>query len=880
MRSQLKLQGLLATALLVGGLSGSCSSSSNFAIAPEDPLTASTTAGQVSLLQATDTVTLDTPLGNVLARQIRVEVQAPNFPVAQFEIGGATFTPVRRSPAGVTRYAVDSFQDGGISLAGTTTFTLPGIDHTCVIIRNRLGNGVLSESTACGAPPPPTPPPPSLDDLIPGPSPVCPDFIAQLPPFSNQISIDNVTEFETPGIFEFTITLVRGTDPNTGLPFAGDVTVDVSTRDDIAQDQMSATAPIDYLPIPTNPNDPLPFVRFEDDGQAVQERQVIVNALADNVVELEERFLVDLSNACNFGFGTNPNNDNNLPTITIPTGVGTIRDGEVGGAGDFEILLTTPQTFTELQDLTTLRPRVVGAIPPFTFQLTPDSLQTLGIIFDGTLFFDTGIGTISGTPNLDPTFLGTPANANRDLILPVGLTVTDAAGQQATEFFQLVILTNDPELTYPSPVTLTQFEIGQSDAPEVMGGDEPFVYTAELADGSPLSSIGLTIEPNSGVISGAPTASGQIIANVTVTDFDQDTDTNTISIEIEAADDLGVVTADPSPVVFAAGTETGDIQTVTLTPSVAPEGGSLVLDIDDGGLGALGELVSPTGNILNPPQVTFPQGSSTPQTIVLGRLIDEAGSGSGFITITQNSDDSNSFNYPDGSINLAVPVTFEAGEVVASANVTVAPTEVTFAAGTAPGAVQIVTLTPTAAPIGNPLILNVTASGSLTGVASIVQGATVTFPVGSSNPQSVVLQRDAAITDSGAGFISIVQDMNSMPVNFPVGGINIPVSVTVEAEQVAPLTVGAVGDQSFTTNTNIETPPILPLVMGGQPPFTFTLITPGVEDLFAGDFNFNPANGIISGTVDTAGTRNVTIQIQDSAGAIVFANYQLEVIDP
>lgn len=530
MRSQLKLQAVLASTLLAGGLGVACSNSSNFAIDPDQTQPVSAVSAITSPLSdlatgMADSVMLTTPLADVRARQIVIVVQETDFPVESFDVNGATFSKQDSLfSLGQTRYRTTTFSAGQVSLDGVATFDIPGIGNTCVLVRRRFQ--ILADpipSTACDTPTPtPTPAPTATPN--PGTRPVCED--ADLPPFTNQLSISNVTQFENQSPFEFMVQLNRGPDHDTDTVNNAVVVVDFATRDDLAQGQDSARADQDYEPRPANPDDPLPFLVFEQpNGEQIQTQYIKVELVPElePVIEGDERFLVDLLNECN-------------ADIITPTGVGTILNDTLN------VLINSSQSREELVPTFTSRPVVVGGTPPFTFTVSPDSQVSLDLLNRVDLSLDPTLGNFIGTPNVSPSIpnAGDPPEVanlfqpNVNVPLDITLNVEDGAGLEQDFRFLINVITNNPILNYNEDTfPFTEAQVSTTGEPTVTDGNPPFRFSIVGGTLPP----GLILNQDTGEISGAPvlgtSAASPFIITVRVEDFDEDFDDDTISIVVE-----------------------------------------------------------------------------------------------------------------------------------------------------------------------------------------------------------------------------------------------------------------------------------------------------------------------------------------------------------
>jgi titin len=181
-------------------------------------------------------------------------------------------------------------------------------------------------------------------------------------------------------------------------------------------------------------------------------------------------------------------------------------------------------------------PAVSGGTGPYVWSVTDGSLPA-GLILDTTT------GAVIGTPT-------TPGNAEFEL------TVTDSDGRTASQAESFVIA-GQPGIDWPG---LNGGEVGVAydTAPTVSGGTGP--YSWSVTDGS--LPAGLTLDPVTGAISGAPTAVETATFTLSVTDALHVTSTLRESVTIVSA-----------PTASGGGTVTGNVG-VVLGDQLSASGGT------------------------------------------------------------------------------------------------------------------------------------------------------------------------------------------------------------------------------------------------------------------------------------------------------------------
>lgn len=195
------------------------------------------------------------------------------------------------------------------------------------------------------------------------------------------------------------------------------------------------------------------------------------------------------------GTPTQPGTYSVAVTVTDAAGATAVSNHNVTiGVAPLDMTATLPQIAIIGEPYTSNPPTVSGGIPPYSFTAVglPDGLS-----------IDPSTGVVSGTPT-------TPGDSTVTIIL----TVNDGTGQSTA--VSQVISVEAPPMTISMP-DLPATQNGQpfsAVAPTVSGGIPGYTFSAT---GLP---AGVTIDPATGALSGAPTESGDFNVVITATDSD------------------------------------------------------------------------------------------------------------------------------------------------------------------------------------------------------------------------------------------------------------------------------------------------------------------------------------------------------------------------
>ena len=278
------------------------------------------------------------------------------------------------------------------------------------------------------------------------------------------------------------------------------------------------------------------------------------------------------------------------------------------------------------------RPVVTGGTAPYSWQLS-------GALPAG-LTFDTGTGSISGTPT-------SAGNAT------VTVTVTDGRGQSAARTV-LVGIAALPVVGLTAPVG--EVGVAYEASPTLAGGTAPFAFSAlGLPDG-------LSLDPDTGEITGTPTTAGPSSITVVVVDaFGQSASAvGTLTVNAPPSLSLALPAADQGIAWSTLLAVTGGTAPFSWTATGLPAGLSL-----DGGSGLISGTPAAGGTV--PVTVTVTDGLGVGATQVVSIVVR----GSVSLGLTTSVSEVG----PGGSVNLtatALPAALP-GDVVFTDTITSGP---------------------------------------------------------------------------------------------------------------------------------------------------------------------------------------------------------------
>lgn len=574
--------------------------------------------------------------------------------------------------------------------------------------------------------------------------------------------------------------------------------------------------------------------------------------------------------------------DGSLPAgISLDPATGTLS-GEPTTAGDYTFTLrvtdangaTAEQELTVVVsdepviDTTSLPQATVSGTYSATLTATGGALPLSWSITDGELpdgiGFDEETGQIAGKPTEAGSFTLT-------------FQVTDNNG--ASDSVQITFVVADPPAITTS--TLADLTVGTSTPRtlQAQGGTAPLTWS--LTSGT--LPAGLTLDPGTGTISGAATASGRVDLTFTVTDANQVSATRALTLAVNAAPTIGT-TSLPNTTV---GLDYS--QTVTSAGGSAPLAWSV-------GTGSL-----PPGITLNP---------------ATGQLSGEA-TGDGVYSFTIVVTDANG-----STVSQALTITVSAAPTIttsslAAATVTAAYSQTVVAAG---GETPLTwSITDGALPDGLSLS---TTTGAITGTPTASGSFAFTVRVADNNGarddaelQIVV----AAVPDITTGSLpgatltapyakTLAVSGGTAPLTWSIANGSLPAGLaidpdtgeisgtpTVSGSETFDVVVtdanGVVVTREFTlvvandlTITTTELPDgtvganysQLVETAGGTSPLEWTVDAGSLP----GGLNLNSSTGRISGSPTTEGSFTFTIEVAEANGLTAQQEYTVVVIPP
>jgi hypothetical protein len=544
------------------------------------------------------------------------------------------------------------------------------------------------------------------------------------------------------------------------------------------------------------------------------------------------------------------------PTVTGATTV-TVTVTDTAGASasrTYTMTINAAPTVTTpaLPEWTINRPGYNAAVaagsgtPPYTWNATglPKGLT-----------IDTNTGAITGTPN--------PKNPGA---FTVTVTITDSTGATATRTYTLTI-NGAPSVS--GPASLPAWTVGR-DYPGTQviaqNGTTPYTWAAAGLPG------GMTINPNTGVISGTPGTSGTFAVVVTLTDAAGATAPGNFSLVISKLPSITTTSlpnGEQGLVYSATVSATNGTTPYAWAASGMPAGLTI-----NAGTGVISGTPTATGTFSVTVTVTDSAGASATSILTL-----TISTGPSIATASLPGWDANAPGY---SATLAV--------IGGSGGYTWTKTAGTLPAGlTLNAATGVISGTPTTAGTSSGLVFKVTdssggtsTSGSLSIVISPQLTVTTTSPLPTATQGQTGYSKTLAQTGGLGPFVWSLQS-GSLPtgLNLSAAGVisgNVGASATTQTFTVAITDAsGVTVTKSFTITVNAS-PTVntsaLPAggigaaysqtlaVAGGTAPFTWSIT---VGTLPTG-LNLSAA-GVISGTIGTgATTQTFSVVVTDANG--------------
>lgn len=501
-----------------------------------------------------------------------------------------------------------------------------------------------------------------------------------------------------------------------------------------------------------------------------------------------------------------------------------------------------------------------GGTSPYTYSIVSGSLP-------GGLSLNGNTGVISGTPT-----------GNGVANFTVG--ASDSVGDTGSQAYSLTIGGNTLTLNPTSLPNGTQ-NTAYNQSVTATGGTAPYTYS--VSSGS--LPTGLSLNANTGAITGTPTGSGSSTFTIQAIDANSNYGSRQYTVII------GTNSLTLNPAALPNGTTgTPYSQSVTATGGVAP----YTYTVTSGSLPAGLSLNANTGAITGTPT------TSGTSNFTIGATDVDADTGSRGYSI---------------SIGLA-PLTISPASLPAATEGTAYNQAVTASGGTAPYTYAIVS---GALPSGlglNPNTGAITGTPTVNGVFNFTVQATDSTPntgtraytlnVGTNsltvNPSTLpagtkgTAYNQTLTATGGNGSYTFAIASGTLPAGLTLNAATGVISGTPTGSGISNFTVKAtdtVGDTgsrsyalSIGTNSLIVNPASLPAAVQGTPyhqtvfatggtaPYTYSIIAGSLPP----GLSFNGATGLISGTPTGLGTFSITIEALDvngDTGSRAYASFQV-----
>lgn len=572
---------------------------------------------------------------------------------------------------------------------------------------------------------------------------------------------------------------------------------------------------------------------------------------------------------------------------------GTVGSSSLANPGTAQLQVRNTQTLQESQAVqVTIAAQNTGS-SPLTISINPLPQGVLGTQYTGTLTATGGTapytwslssGKLPAGLSLAPStgvISGTPT-ANGSYSFSV--SVSDSGSQSATTTVTLTVSTTAVQ---PSPLTIAVTPLPQgilgtayTGTLTATGGTAPYTWTLASGQLPP----GLSLAPNSGVLSGTPTTSGNYSFGVSVSDSGSQSTTTTVTVTISAASNK------PSTLTLASSSLASGSVNSAYSTSLQAAGGAAPYNWSASGLPP-GLNVAPSTGVIsgtptasgtfnftatvsdagNPAQSTSATLSIVIAPVPLRILYSSLPSGtqsSNYSSALQASGGSGSYSWSISSGTLPAGLTLAANGVIsgtptANGNFSFGAmvTDTSSPAQTATGNVTLVIIA-----AGTPLAISSTSlpggtqnqnySGTLNatgGTAPYTWSATGSLPSGLALVAGTGVISGSPTAIGTASFTVKVKDSSN-----PAQTSSLQLSIAIVAPP--PLTISALlppatVSTAYTTSVGAS---------GGNPTYTWSI---SVGSLPPG-LTMAATTGAISGTPTTSGTYTFTAAVSDSSSPV------------